>query len=154
MKLLLDHNYKFSEPDPPQTDSDDSPSALVTPEEEFETGQFHTSNREHSIELRLLLAILTLYQERSSTARMSKYQPSKRDNDKSSNSVSSGNSVHTHNSLYRTTPAQHYPAAIVRPTDSIAVKFQTLSSCSSSVSIYKNSLVNEADTIPSTPVFK
>ncbi|KAM3187331.1 hypothetical protein ACTXT7_002509 [Hymenolepis weldensis] len=43
-----------SEPDPPQTDSDDSSSTIIIPETEFDTKQSHTYNREHSKELPLI----------------------------------------------------------------------------------------------------
>ncbi|KAM3182582.1 hypothetical protein ACTXT7_012042 [Hymenolepis weldensis] len=37
-----------SEPDPPQTNSDDSSSTTITPKTESDTHHFHTYNREYS----------------------------------------------------------------------------------------------------------
>ncbi|KAM3180779.1 hypothetical protein ACTXT7_015654 [Hymenolepis weldensis] len=40
-----------SEPDSPQTDSDDLSSTIITPEKEYDTEQSHTYNRERSKKL-------------------------------------------------------------------------------------------------------
>ncbi|VUZ45454.1 unnamed protein product, partial [Hymenolepis diminuta] len=49
------------EPDPPQTNSNDSLSSLITPETELGTVEFHTFNGSTPKNFRLLLVIPTLY---------------------------------------------------------------------------------------------
>ncbi|KAM3175048.1 hypothetical protein ACTXT7_009305, partial [Hymenolepis weldensis] len=127
-----------SEPDPPQTGGDYSSSPIITPEMEFDTEQFRTSDRKHSEEL----PFINGKEKRSSTTRPGKYKQSTRDD------------ANIHNKLYRAIPAQRYHAAMNRLTGSGSLKLQTNFSHSSSINICKNSYTNKADTIPSTSVLE
>ncbi|VUZ39060.1 unnamed protein product [Hymenolepis diminuta] len=122
---------------------------------EFDIKEFHISDQEHSIELPSIAGDSNLVPGEK------QYSPPeqvpaihKRRARREKNTPKHEVTFNRHNTLYRVTPAPPYHAAITRPIDCISLKLLTHPQCSSSVNVYKNSLANDAGTIPSTSVFR